>query len=81
MPRSWIAGTAAVALAGMRREMEKADFKSVRGGFRYGNNHIPIQNFYLQEAAKNADGSYSLHTVSLVVSDDQDKFHDQCPMK
>jgi hypothetical protein len=34
-----------------------------------------------QVAAKNADGSYSLHTVSLVVSDDQDKFRDQCPMK
>jgi branched-chain amino acid transport system substrate-binding protein len=81
MPRSWIAGTAALALAGTRREMEKADFKSVRGGFRGGKNHIPIQNFYLQEAAKNADGSYSLHTVSLVGSDDQDKFRDQCPMK
>jgi hypothetical protein len=52
MPRSWIAGTAALALAGMRREMEKVDFKFVRGGFRYGNNHIPIQNFYVQEAAR-----------------------------
>ena len=49
---------------GMRKEMEKADFKSVRGDFKFGNNHIPIQNFYLQDAAKNADGSYALHTVS-----------------
>ena len=52
---------------GMRKEMEKADFKSVRGNFKFGNNHIPIQNFYLQEAEKNADGSYSLHTVSTIV--------------
>jgi len=66
---------------GMRKEMEKANFKSVRGNFRFGNNHIPIQNFYLQEAEKNADGSYSLHTVTLIVKDDQDHFHDQCPMK
>src|SRR5579871_1822881 len=66
---------------GMRKEMEKADFQSVRGSFKYGNNHIPIQNFYLQDAAKNADGSYSLHTVALIVKDDQDKFHDRCPMK
>jgi branched-chain amino acid transport system substrate-binding protein len=66
---------------GMRKEMEKADFKSVRGNFKFGNNHIPIQNFYLQDAEKDADGSYSLHTVSLIVADDQDKFHDQCPMK
>ena len=37
---------------GMRKEMEKADFKSVRGNFRFGNNHIPIQNFYLQDATR-----------------------------
>src|SRR5208282_307777 len=30
----------------MRKEMEKADFKSVRGNFKFGNNHIPIQDFY-----------------------------------
>jgi branched-chain amino acid transport system substrate-binding protein len=66
---------------GMRKEMEKADFKSVRGSFKFGNNHIPIQNFYLQDAAKNPDGSYSLHTVATIVKDDQDKFHDKCPMK
>ena len=44
--------------------MEKADFKSVRGDFKFGNNHIPIQNFYLQDAVKNADGSYALKTVA-----------------
>jgi len=32
---------------GMRKEMEKATFKSVRGNFKFGNNHITIQNFYL----------------------------------
>src|SRR5580693_3414065 len=66
---------------GMRKEMEKADFKSVRGNFRFGNNHIPIQNFYLQDADKTADGGYAMHTVSLIVKDDQDKFHDKCSMK
>src|SRR6201987_3066747 len=49
---------------GLRKEMEKADFKSVRGGFKFGNNHIPIQNFYLQDAVKNDDVSYSLRTVA-----------------
>jgi branched-chain amino acid transport system substrate-binding protein len=65
----------------MRREMEKADFKSVRGHFTYGNIHIPIQNFYLQDAEKNAQGDYVLHTVATIVKDDQDRFHDRCPMK
>jgi branched-chain amino acid transport system substrate-binding protein len=66
---------------GMRKEMEKADFKSVRGEFKFGNNHIPIQNFYLQDAVKNADGSYALKSVALIVKDDQDRFHDKCMMK
>ena len=65
----------------LRKAMEKADFKSVRGNFKFGNNHIPIQNFYLQDAVKNADGSYSLKTVATIVENDQDKFHDKCPMK
>src|SRR3984885_10709262 len=65
----------------MRKEMEKADFKSVRGNFKFGNNHIPIQNFYLQDAVKNADGSFALKTVATIVKDNQDRFHDQCPMK
>jgi branched-chain amino acid transport system substrate-binding protein len=65
---------------GMRKEMEKADFPSVRGHFRYGNNHIPIQNFYLQDAVKQGD-DYVLKTVATIVKDDQDKFHDKCPMK
>jgi branched-chain amino acid transport system substrate-binding protein len=66
---------------GMRKEMQKADFKSVRGSFKFGNNHIPIQNFYLQDAVKNADGSFALKTVALIVKDDQDRFHDKCMMK
>ncbi len=66
---------------GMRKEMEKADFKSVRGNFKFGNNHLPIQNFYLEEARKDDDGGYSLHTLSVIVKDDQDAYHAQCPMK
>jgi len=65
----------------MRAAMEKADFKSVRGAFKFGNNHIPIQDFYLQDVVKDADGTLSLKTVVAVVKDDQDRFHDKCPMK
>src|ERR1700758_3542227 len=65
----------------MKAAMETADFKSVRGSFRYGNNHIPIQNFYLQDVVKDADGQLSLKTVATIVKDDQDRFHDKCAMK
>jgi branched-chain amino acid transport system substrate-binding protein len=65
----------------MRAEMEKANFKSLRGPFKYGNNHIPIQNFYLQDVVKDADGALSLKTVATIVKDNQDRFHDKCSMK
>ena len=64
----------------MRREVEKANFKSVRGNFKFGNNHVPIQNFYLQDAVKDGD-EYRLKTVATIVQMDQDHFHDKCPMK
>ena len=64
----------------MRKEMEKADFKSVRGPFKYGNNHIPIQNFYLQDVVKQGD-DYVLKTGATIIENDQDRFHDKCPMK
>ena len=64
----------------MRREVEQAKFTSVRGEFKFGNNHIPIQDFYLQDAVKEGD-SYRLKTVSMIVKMDQDRFHDKCPMK
>lgn len=65
----------------MKAEMEKANFKSLRGSFKYGKNHIPIQNFYLQDVVKAAGGELSLKTVATIVTDDQDRFHDKCPMK
>jgi branched-chain amino acid transport system substrate-binding protein len=65
----------------MREEMRKADFASVRGSFKYGNNHFPVQNFYLQEVQKGVDGNLALKTVATIVKDGQDKFHDRCPMK
>jgi branched-chain amino acid transport system substrate-binding protein len=67
--------------AAVQKAMEKADFKSVRGNFKFGNNHVPIQNFYLEEAVKDAKGDYVLKTTATIVKDDQDRFHNECPMK
>ena len=44
----------------MRAAMRKANYASVRGPYKYGNNHFPIQNFYLQEAVRDGDGSFTL---------------------
>jgi branched-chain amino acid transport system substrate-binding protein len=66
---------------GLRAAMEKADYASVRGPYRYGNNHFPIQDFYLQETVKKPDGSYEIKTVATILKDHQDRYHDKCPMK
>src|SRR6184192_4204344 len=65
----------------MRAEMRKANYASVRGPYKYGNNHFPIQNFYLQDVVKDAEGNLTLKTVATIVRDSQDKFHIQCQMK
>jgi branched-chain amino acid transport system substrate-binding protein len=65
----------------IRDAMRKANYNSVRGPYKYGNNHFPIQNFYLQEAVKNDGGEYTLKTVALALKDHQDRFHDKCAMK
>ena len=63
----------------LRKAIEKADFKSVRGNFKFGPNHIPIQNFYLQDVVKQGD-DYVLKTVATIVENDQDKHVGKCKM-
>jgi branched-chain amino acid transport system substrate-binding protein len=65
----------------MRAEMRKANYASVRGKYRYNNNHFPIQNFYLQDVVKDADGNLTLKTVATIVEENRDRFHHECPMK
>jgi len=63
----------------LRKALEKADFKSVRGNFKFGPNHMPIQNFYLQDAVKDGE-DYRLKTVATIVENDQDKHWQKCKM-
>jgi branched-chain amino acid transport system substrate-binding protein len=63
----------------LRKAIEKAPFKSVRGNFKFGPNHIPIQNFYLQDVVKDGD-DYRLKTVATIVENDQDKHVGKCKM-
>jgi branched-chain amino acid transport system substrate-binding protein len=64
----------------MRMAMEKANFKSVRGNFKYGPNHMPIQNFYLQDVVKEGV-EFVLKTAATIVENDQDRYQSKCQMK
>src|SRR4029078_754679 len=63
----------------VRKALEKADFKSVRGGFKFGPNHVPIQNFYLQDVVKDGN-EVVLKTTATIVKDFQDGHHTKCKM-
>ena len=65
----------------VRAALKKADFKSTRGAFKFGNNNFPIQDFYLQETVKDAEGRFTLKTVSKVLTAHQDPHAEKCAMK
>ena len=60
--------------------IRKADFPSVRGSFKYNNNHFPIQNFYLREVVKDGD-DYTTKIKGVVFSSHGDAYAKDCPMK
>jgi branched-chain amino acid transport system substrate-binding protein len=60
--------------------MKSASFPSVRGEFTYGNNNMPIQNFYLREVVKDADGNWTTKVVKTVLEDHQDPYAKDCPL-
>jgi branched-chain amino acid transport system substrate-binding protein len=67
-------------LDAMRSTMEKADFPSVRGKFTYGNNHMPIQNFYLTEVIVGDDGNWTTKIVDTIYTNHQDPHAKDCPL-
>lgn len=65
----------------LRAAMMEADYGSVRGDYSYGNNHFPIQNFYLREVVADADGNWTTKVVSTVFENHQDSYAADCPLK
>jgi branched-chain amino acid transport system substrate-binding protein len=66
---------------GMIAAIDKADFPSVRGTFKYGPNHFPIENFYLLKIVKDADGEYVRKIQSTIFADHADAYASECKMK
>lgn len=56
-------------------------FKSVRGDFRFGSNHFPIQSQYARVVTKGADGKYLNRMVGPVLKDHGDAYIGECAMK
>jgi branched-chain amino acid transport system substrate-binding protein len=58
--------------------LKKADFISLRGGFKFNVNGYPIQNFYLTKVAKRADGKFQTEIVEKVFENYGDRYAKDC---
>jgi ABC-type branched-subunit amino acid transport system substrate-binding protein len=65
----------------LRAALKKAEFKSVRGAFKFNNNHYPIQDIYLTKVGKRPDGRYETEIVKKVFTNYGDSYAKDCPMK
>jgi branched-chain amino acid transport system substrate-binding protein len=65
----------------LRAALMKANFASLRGGFKYNTNHYPIQDFYLVKVAKRGDGKYQTEIVQKVFANYADPHAKDCGMK
>jgi branched-chain amino acid transport system substrate-binding protein len=65
----------------MQAALKAADFKSVRGDFKFNNNNFPIQDLHMFEAVKDAQGRYTLKTIATPLKADKDAFAEKCAMK
>jgi branched-chain amino acid transport system substrate-binding protein len=65
----------------LRAALKKADFKSVRGAFRFNTNGFPIQDFYLVKVAKRPDGKFQTEIVEKVFQDYADAHARECALK
>lgn len=61
--------------------LKSAEFKSIRGAFKFNNNHFPVQDMPVLEVAKDAKGRVSMKTVAFPFRDHKDAYHQQCALK
>jgi branched-chain amino acid transport system substrate-binding protein len=65
----------------LRAALRAADFRSVRGEFKFGPNQFPVQNYYLQLVGKGADGRLVHKTIGTVLTNRADAYGQDCKMK
>jgi len=69
---------------GMIAAMEKANYASTRGKYKYNVNHFPIENFYLLKAVTGPGGAGDVPVMQIqktVFKDHKDAYYTKCKMK
>jgi branched-chain amino acid transport system substrate-binding protein len=57
-----------------------ADFKSIRGNFKFNTNQFPIQDMHMFQVANDAKGRTSLKTISTPLTNHVDSYVGLCKM-
>jgi branched-chain amino acid transport system substrate-binding protein len=65
----------------LRAGLRAADFTSVRGNFKFGANHFPVQDFWLTRVAKRPDGKFQTEIVRKVLENNVDPWAAECRMR
>jgi branched-chain amino acid transport system substrate-binding protein len=63
-----------------RAALAAAKFDSVRGKFKFNTNRHPIQDFYVREVFKDADGVLTNKIIATSFTDHQDAYAAECKM-
>nr|WP_277623987.1 ABC transporter substrate-binding protein [Undibacterium sp. TS12] len=63
------------------KAIKAANFKSVRGDFKFNSNHYPIQNYYARIISKDAQGRVTNKTLSPVFTNHPDAYVASCKMQ
>ena len=67
--------------AAVRKALERAGFKSVRGTMKFNANHYPVQNYYLRVISRDAQGRIGNKTIGTIFDNHADAYVAQCRMK
>lgn len=65
----------------LRGALRRAEFFSVRGGFRFNTNHQPVVNVYLRKVSRDAKGRLTQELRGPVLKDWRDSRGSLCPMR
>jgi branched-chain amino acid transport system substrate-binding protein len=64
--------------AKLRAALAAGDIPTTRGMLKMNSNHFPIQNFYLRDTVKDADGVVTTKVISTVFTDHADSYAGRC---
>ena len=62
-----------------RAALEEADFDSVRGSFKFANNHHPVQDIYVREVIKEGD-VFTNKIIGTALKDHADAYAAECKL-